>query len=461
MSWETWIELGQRAVEKLNAPRFDVLQGFVEQRENFKIVLEDGTIDDLDTGRISGLGISAVEQQNTNFFCFSSPDECAEELDAVRGLLGLSGPSEATIPWQTPEERTIHIERDINGRPEEHKRDRVETADRVARERDGRIRQVRVNYSEKRRRIAVVDREGWIHVEPQRYTNFRVEAIAEESGRREKGYGRLAGYAGEELFEEKSPSELARDAADQALTALEAQTVSAGPSTVVIGPGFGGTIFHEACGHGFEADHIFEGVSRFSGRMGEKVASDRVTFVDDGSLKHRYGGFRFDDEGVPSRRNVLIRDGVMESVMSDRKYARLLENEPSGNGRRQSFQHPALPRMTNTFIENGEADPDEIVADTEDGIYAKHIGGGQVDPASGDFIFSVTEGYRIEDGTVTHPIRDAALVGNGPEALNRIDAVGDDLELKPGVCGKGQWVPVCVGQPTLRVRRLTVGGGGE
>lgn len=458
MSWDRWMELGRNACASLNHPRFDLLQVFLESRRKFKLIYEDGRIDDMDTGRLSGMGISAVEGQNTNYFCFSSLDEARDEIEVVQDLFNLRDSERSTPDWDAPEQRTMPIRDDISGTPEEPKLERVKRADEAARDLDSRIHQVRVSYLEKHRRIAVLDREGWIRTEPQRYTNFRVVAIGEQEGRREKGYGRLAGYIGEELFDQRTAEEVAREAAEQALTALEAEPVEPGPATVVIASGFGGTIFHEACGHGFEADHIYEDVSRYSDRMGESVASEQVTFVDDGSLDNEYGSYRFDDEGTPSKRNVLIKEGTMQGLMSDRKYARLLDIQPSGNGRRQSYRYPVLPRMTNTFIENGETDPESIIEDTEDGIYAAHIGGGQVDPASGDFIFSVTEGYRIEDGTITRPIRDAALVGNGPDVLNRIDAVGDDLELTPGVCGKGQWVPVSVGQPTLRVQELTVGG---
>lgn len=455
--FERWRDVGQNAVTTLGSDRFDLLQSFLESKAKLKIVLEDEAIDEVECGRESGLAISAVDGQNTNFFCFTSPADCREDLPEIRQLLDVSGES-TDGDWSEPSESTMPIENDVNADPVPEKRERVQAADAVARQEDDRVQQVRVTYNETVRDIEIIDRNGWIRREPQRYLSFNVLVVAAEDGRREKGYGRLAGYQGEELFEEKSPEELGREAAEQAVTSLEAEPARQGPNTVVIAPGFGGTIFHEACGHGFEADHIFEDVSQYAGRMDEQVASELVTFVDDASLDNQYGSYRVDDEGTDAQRKTLIEDGVMRGVMSDRKYANLLDVEPSGNGRRESFHHPVLPRMTNTYIESGDSDPEAIVESTEDGIYAAHIGGGQVDPASGDFIFSVTEGYRIEDGEITTPIRDAALVGNGPDVLNRIDAVGDDLEFQPGVCGKGQWVPVTVGQPTLRVQDLTVGG---
>jgi TldD protein len=453
-----WLQLGQEAVETLSGGDFSTLQSFIENRTRLKMTLEDGKIDQVETGRIGGLALTATRGQNTNFFCYSSLNEARDDKPDLPGLLDIQE-SNGSVSWNEPTDYSMPVDSELTASPTDSKCDRIIEADRVARDYDDRVSQVRVNYSEKTRTIHVIDQDGWIRTEPQQFVNFRVVVIARDDGRRERGHGRIAGYRGEkELFEDRGPEEVASDAAEQAVTALEAEPVDAGPRTVVIGPGFGGTIFHEACGHGFEADHIFEDVSQYAGKMGDKVASEKVTFVDDGSLNNHYGSFCIDDEGTRSGRNVLIKDGIMQGMMSDRKYADLLGVEPSGNGRRQSFNYPVLPRMTNTFIESGTADPESIIEDTEDGIYAAHIGGGQVDPASGDFIFSITEGYQIEDGSITQPIRDAALVGNGPEVLNRIDAVGDDLELRPGVCGKGQWVPVTVGQPTLRVQELTVGG---
>lgn len=453
-----WESTARNAVSAWNGPRFDLLHAFLEYGERFHLVLEDGRIEDMECGVDAGMGLQAVEGERTHFFSFSDAESVAEELDRAREVLGAASGEAHPVDWRDPEERRMPVERDVDARPARRKLERVRAADAIARERDDRIEQVRVRYTEKRRRVTVLDREGWIRSEPQCYTNFAVEAIAVDGDRRERGSARHAAYAGEEILDQRPPEDLAREAVGRALTSLEADPVEPGPRDVVIGPGFGGTIFHEACGHGFEADHIYQDVSRYSDSMGEPVATENVTFVDDASIDNGNGSFRYDDEGTPSSRTVLIRDGVMREVLSDRKYARLLDRDPTGNGRRQSFRHPILPRMTNTFIEAGDADPEAILNDTGEGIYAAHIGGGQVDPASGDFIFSITEGYRIENGSLTEPIRGAALVGNGPDVLKRIDAVGDDLELRPGVCGKGQWVPVTVGQPTLRVRDLTVGG---
>lgn len=452
-----WLQQAKTSVESLSGGSFRPLQAFVEDKSRLKINLEDGRIDEVLTGRESGLALSAVDGRNTNFFCYASPGQLGDARDELPDLLGVSEEG-TSVHWDDTETYAMDVGSTLDVRPSENKKERVLEADHCGRSFDDRVDQVRVTYNEKNRRISVVDQSGWIREEHQQYINFNVMVIARENGRRERGHSRLAGYRGTDIFDDKSPRDVAEEAAEQAVTALEAEPVEPGPRTVVIAAGFGGTIFHEACGHGFEADHIFEDVSQYAGRMGEQVASELVTFVDEGSVDNEYGSFRIDDEGTPARRNVLIDEGEMVGLMTDRKYADLLDIEPTGNGRRESFNYPVLPRMTNTYIEAGESDPESIVESTEEGIYAAHIGGGQVDPASGDFIFSVTEGYRIEDGEITTPIRDAALVGNGPDVLNRVDAVGDDLDMQPGVCGKGQWVPVSVGQPTLRVQELTVGG---
>jgi TldD protein len=269
--------------------------------------------------------------------------------------------------------------------------------------------------------------------------------------------GRTAGF---ELFDAVDVAGLARAAADRALTKLDARPAPTGTVTVVIGPGGGGVLFHEACGHGLEADLVAKGASVFADRIGQSVASPLVTLVDDGTMGGEWGNFAIDDEGQVARRNVLIEDGVLHDYMWDLLRARKANRASSGNGRRQSYQHLPMVRMTNTYILAGESTPDEIVASTESGVYVAHLGGGQVNTANGDFVFGMTEAYLIEDGQITVPLRDGNLIGNGPEVLRQIDAVGNDFSMgSPGTCGKdGQGVPVGDGVPTLRVHGLTVGG---
>jgi TldD protein len=254
--------------------------------------------------------------------------------------------------------------------------------------------------------------------------------------------------------------ELARRAAERALTKLNARPAPSGTLPVVIKSGGGGVLFHEACGHGLEADHIQKGVSVFRGRVGEQVAAPLVTLVDDGTMAGEWGAIGYDDEGHPSQHNVLIKDGVLTDYMWDHLRARKERRGPSGNGRRQSYKHLPMVRMTNTFVLNGSEDPEEIIRATQRGVYVAQLGGGQVNTASGDFVFGMTEAYLIEGGQITEPIREGNLIGNGPQVLQDIDLLGNDFAMgSPGTCGKdGQGVPVGDGQPTLRVRALTIGG---
>jgi TldD protein len=274
------------------------------------------------------------------------------------------------------------------------------------------------------------------------------------------GFESVGHSIGWELFDRIDVEDLARRAARQAITKLAARPAPAGTMPVVIGPGGGGVLFHEACGHGLEADHVAKGASAFTGKLGERVAAPGVTLVDDGTMSEEWGSLAVDDEGTPARRNVLIEDGVLTDYMWDFLRIRADGRERSGNGRRESYQHLPMVRMTNTYLLAGDEDPDDIVAGTERGIYIARLNGGQVNTATGDFVFGMREAYLIENGELTFPIRDGNLIGNGPDVLTRIDAVGRDFAMGgPGTCGKdGQGVAVGFGVPTLRVTALTVGG---
>jgi TldD protein len=293
---------------------------------------------------------------------------------------------------------------------------------------------------------------------------FNVSVIVEQNGRREQGY---AGAGGRitlpELVEGDRPIELAREAVRQALVNLDAIPAPAGPMTVVLGPGWPGILLHEAIGHGLEGDFNRKGTSAFAGRIGERVASEHCTIVDDGTLSRRRGSLNIDDEGTPTQCTTLIENGVLKGYLQDKMNARLTGTASTGNGRRESFAHITLPRMTNTYMQPGKTPPGEILASVEKGIYAVNFGGGQVDITSGKFVFSASEAYLIENGKLGAPIKGATLIGNGPDVLTRVSMVGNDLKLDDGVgtCGKeGQSVPVGVGQPTIRIDGLTVGGTG-
>jgi TldD protein len=333
-------------------------------------------------------------------------------------------------------------------------------ADAAARGEGGGIRQVSATYADSRRRILVANTDGLVAGDDQVKTRFAVQAVASgdtglQTGR--ESHGLAEGF---EFFDGFDVEEAGRVAAARALTKLRARPAPSGTLPVVLKSGGGGVLFHEACGHGLEADLVGKRASVFAGRLGEQVASPLVTLVDDGTIPSEWGTYTVDDEGHPASRNVLIQDGVLTDYMYDFLRARSEGRPVSANGRRQSYRHLPMVRMTNTFLVNGAEDPEEIVRQTPHGVYVAQLGGGQVNTTTGDFVFGMTEAYLIEDGRITEPLRDANLIGNGPDVLTLIDVVGNDFAMgPPGTCGKdGQGVPVGDGQPTLRVRALTIGG---
>jgi TldD protein len=292
-------------------------------------------------------------------------------------------------------------------------------------------------------------------------TSLRITTVAEAKGLRQRGFRSLSGTVGYEIFEKESPSDCAKDAARQAIRLLDAEEAPAGRMVLVLGKGRGGVLLHEAIGHGFEGDFIRKNTSLFAGRMGEKIAAEGCTIVDDATIPGLRGTVNVDDEGTPGARTVLVENGVLTGFLFDNHNAKLMNTATTGNGRRQSYKFMPVVRMTNTFMLAGETSPEEIIASVKHGFYAKRIGGGQVDIASGNFVFEVMEGYLIEDGKVGPPVRGANLIGNGAEILKKIDMVGDDFAFDPagGTCGKaGQGVPVGNGIPTVRFSEITVGG---
>jgi TldD protein len=317
-----------------------------------------------------------------------------------------------------------------------------------------------VSYGDNRRRILVANSDGLFVEDDTVRTFFAVSCVATGDTGMQTGRESVGHTIGFELFDRYDVDQLARNAADRALTKLAARPAPSGQMPVVIGSGGGGVLFHEACGHGLEADLVSKGASVFRGRVGQQVASKGVTVVDDGTMAREWGNIAIDDEGNPAQRNVLIDDGVLTDYMWDQLRARKEGRSSSGNGRRQSYQNLPMVRMTNTYLLAGTDDPESIIASTPKGVYVKHLGGGQVNTATGDFVFGMTEAYLIEDGKVTEPLREGNLIGNGPEVLQRIDALGNDFAMgPPGTCGKdGQGVPVGDGVPTLRVSSLTIGG---
>jgi len=345
--------------------------------------------------------------------------------------------------------------------PDTHKVKLLERLEQLCRARDSRVTQVMASLAAEYDVVLVARSDGLLAADVRPLVRLSVQVIAEQDGRREQGSaggGARSDYA---HFTEARLEEYARLAVDQALINLEARPAPAGTMTVVLGPGWPGVLLHEAIGHGLEGDFNRKGSSAFAGKVGKKVAARGVTVVDDGTLPGRRGSLSIDDEGNPTQCNTLIEDGVLRGYMQDSLNARLMGLPVTGNGRRESFAHVVMPRMTNTYMLNGDKDPKEIIASVKKGLYAVNFGGGQVDITSGKFVFAAVEAYMIEDGKVTYPVKGATLIGNGPDVLTRVSMVGNDLELDSGVgtCGKeGQSVPVGVGQPTLRIDGLTVGG---
>jgi len=338
----------------------------------------------------------------------------------------------------------------------------VTRADRAARAHDSRIKQVRVTYADQIRHVLNAGSDGRVATDFQPLVRLGIFTIAQDGSKLQSGSSGGGGRVGLEFFDgEHAPEHYAREAARQAIVQLDAREAPAGEMEVVLGPGWPGILLHEAVGHGLEADFNRKGISAFSGRIGQRVASELCTVVDDGTIPGRRGSLNMDDEGEPSQKTVLIENGVLRCYLEDKLSAEILKTTRTGNGRRESYAHIPMPRMTNTYMLAGPEDPQDIIRSVQRGLYAVYFGGGQVDITNGKFVFSASEAYLIEDGKITAPVKGATLIGDGPSVLTRVSAVGNDLRLDPGIgtCGKdGQSVPVGLGIPTIKVSRLTVGG---
>lgn len=325
------------------------------------------------------------------------------------------------------------------------------------------IKQVVANYTETSRKVWIYNSNGVQVHDDRNFVELMMAVFAERDGNLQNSFEGFGGQTGLELLDKNDPIAKVSEVAESAVRMLDARPCPAGEMTVVLPNGWGGVLFHEACGHQMEADFVTKGGSAYSGKVGEMVASPIISAIDDGTIAGRRGSIRFDDEGTPSQRTVLIEDGILKEYMWDLTEARRVGRDAStGNGRRESFRHMPMPRMTNTFIDNGEYDPQEIIANTKHGIFIKSMSGGQADIAKGDFVFNAKEAYLIEDGKLTAPLKGATVAGNGPEVLKEIDMVGNDLALDPGIgmCGKGQSARVSVGQPTVRLPKVMVAGTG-
>ncbi|MDQ4086636.1 MAG: metalloprotease TldD [Pseudomonadota bacterium] len=423
---------------------------------------DDGRLKSADFNTQAGFGLRGVSGETTAFAQANEISEAAIRRAAETMAVLDPGKSGRTEPPRRTNAKLYTEDDPLGLIPFARKVALCQQIDAAARARDPRVAQVSVALSGSWSVIDIVRPDGFVAHDVRPLVRLNVQIVVEQNGRRETGYHGMGGrYLYDELFRPETAERAIDIALAQALVNLESVAAPAGEMTVVLGPGWPGVLLHEAIGHGLEGDFNRKGTSAFSGRIGERVAAPGVTVVDDGAMDQRRGSLTIDDEGTPTQRNVLIEDGILKGYIHDRLNARLMGVAPTGNGRRENFAHAPMPRMTNTFMLAGKDDPREILARARNGIYAKSFGGGQVDITSGKFVFSCTEAYKIENGRLGGPIKGATLIGDGPTVLTRVAAIGNDLELDEGVgiCGKGgQSVPAGVGQPTLLIEGLTVGG---
>ena len=427
--------------------------------------LEEGIVK---TGSFSidqGVGVRAVSGEKTAF-AYSDDISEASLLDAARTVRSISSAGHTarakTATKKIAGSRSLYNGVDpISTLDSTAKVELLGKVEKLARSRDPRVSQVMAGLASEYDVVLVARADGTLAADVRPLVRLSVTVIAEQNGRREVGSGGGGGRFGLAYFDDEHIAEYVDQAVKAALTNLEARPAPAGEMTVVLGPGWPGILLHEAIGHGLEGDFNRKGSSAFSGRIGQRVAAKGVTVLDDGTIADRRGSLNVDDEGNASQRNVLIEDGILKGYIQDSLNARLMKVKPTGNGRRESYAHVPMPRMTNTYMLGGDKKPEEIVASIKKGLYATNFGGGQVDITSGKFVFSASEAYWVENGKIQYPVKVATIVGNGPDALTRVTMIGDDMALDSGVgtCGKeGQSVPVGVGQPTLRIDGLTVGG---
>src|SRR5713101_2874936 len=444
--------------------RVDDADVYLEYRVNEELVIEEGTIKKASRHVSQGAGVRAQAGTRTGYahtddISITNLEEAARQARAIADRSSSGGV--LAIPAGTPHDLYSLAEPPI-ATDLDRKVELLKRVDAAARAADPRVRQVIASVTSEDVVVLVATAAGFAVGDIRPLTRLNVTVIAEDGGKREIGsYGGGGRVAFDHFLAEDRWKRFANEAARQAILKLRAVDAPAGTMTVVLGPGWPGILLHEAIGHGLEGDFNRKGVSAFSGRIGQSVASPLCTVVDDGTIPNRRGSLNVDDEGTPTSRTVLIEKGILRGYLQDRLNARLMKMTPTGNGRRESFAHSPMPRMTNTFMLPGESTPDEVIRSVKHGLYAVSFGGGQVDITNGKFVFSASEAYLIEDGQVTRPVKGATLIGNGPDVLTRVSMVGNDLSLDSGIgtCGKdGQSVPVGVGLPTIRIDGITVGG---
>lgn len=434
---------------------------FIEEKKTVGVACEADKIERINSGIDVGAGIRVITGDTTSY-AYTNDLSKDSLLEIAKVVSSASAGERRDISIDLRRVQPV-VEFSISEMPDQvnidDKVDLVNRGNKIARGIDPRIKQVTVAVADVIQNVVIANSVGDF-VEDQRVrTRFMVNAVAMDNGVIQTGYDAVGGFTGYELFKEQSPEEIAREASVRAVNMLDAKPAPAGKMEIVMAGEAGGTMVHEACGHGLEADLVQKRLSVYANRQGEKVASEVVTVIDDATIKNKYGFFRFDDEGVSSQKSVLIKDGILEDFMYDRLTAMRDKRESTGNGRRESYQNKPIPRMTNTYIAPGKDDPEEIVKSVRNGLLVKKMGGGQVNTTNGDFVFDVAVGYLIRDGEIAGPVRGATLTGNGPEVLQKVDMVGRDLGYTIGTCGKdGQGVPVSDAQPTIHIPEIVVGG---
>jgi TldD protein len=439
---------------------------YVEYSVTNSITFNESKVKSIDRGVLEGVGVRVIQGERTGY-AYSDEMDFGSVLEAASVAAYIAAGSDVVSIANLTRENVgplEHIEISAADVAASKKVDLLLRADDAARSFDARVQDVSCGYSDLRKHVVIVNSDGiWVENEEQLF-RVTIKVTVTEDHLRDSGFEFIGGRYGFEHLNNHPPEDAARNAVRQALTRLHAKPAPVGKHPVVVEAGWGGVLVHEGVGHGLEADAVRKGISIYAGKTGERVASPTITIVDDGTIPNGRGSSAVDDEGTPMRRTVLIEHGVLVGFMYDKLNARLMDVQSTGNGRRESFRHPPLPRMRNTYIERGNDDPRQLIRSVKKGVYAKALGGGQVDVVSGNFVFEINEGYIIENGEIGHPIRGATLIGNGPETMQKVVGVGNDLaiEKRTGSCGKGgQYVPVGVGQPTILISEMTVGGTGQ
>jgi len=434
---------------------------YVENRISRSIVMEESRFKSAEFGVSQGAGVRVISGDKTGYaFTEELTEEALLRAAEVASYIARGGPSCEPVSIGAPTQRQTFgsVKLPLEQIADSRRLEIMERANQAALDYDSRISMASINYNDEVRGRVLANSEGVYLSDEQPLLFFIVQTLGVGNGTRHMGRERLSRHAGFEMFDEVSPEEVARTCARESIAMLDAEDAPAGRMDVVMQNGWGGVLVHEAVGHPLEADNIARGIGAFTGKLGQKVASDVFTMVDDGSIPNLRGTIDWDDEGTQARRNVLIDKGVLRAYMTDILSANQLGLDRTGNGRRESFRSMPIPRMTNTFIDNGDSDPADIVASTESGLYVQSLSGGSVNPITGEFNFTCREAYLIENGQKTTPVKGATLVGNCQQVVSSVDAVGNDLAFGPWICGKGQSAEVSAGQPTLRIRGINVGG---